>query len=134
MATQTSTRRRAAAQRAAATRKRNQAKQSASASRFGAVGRQAQRAVLIQVGAAVTVGDKVRQAARTYSSRDVVTRELNRFERRGARAVSRQRRTLTRQRRELQRDAQQARRAVERQVNSLRSDVQDVANQMKQLV
>src|SRR3954454_5146383 len=116
MATQTPTQRRAAAQRAATTRKRNAAKRSASAtksaarrtrssagqttrqargttrqagrtaarsldtatSRLGVVGRRAQRALLIQLGAAATVGDKVRQAARTYTSLDLVTRELDR--------------------------------------------------------
>jgi hypothetical protein len=172
MATQTSTQRRAAAQRAASTRKRNQAKRSASATksaarrtrtsasqttrqargttrqagrsatrgldaavtRLGAFGRQAQRALLIQVGAAATVGDKVRQTARTYSNLELVTRELNRFERRGARAVSSRQRALSRQRRELQRDAKQARRRFERQVTGLRSDAQDVADQVKHLI
>src|SRR5437763_6484504 len=52
------------------------------ATRFGAFGRQMQRALLIQVGAAATVGERVRQTARTYSSLSRVTRELDRFERR----------------------------------------------------
>lgn len=139
MATQTPTQRQAAAQRAAATRKRNQTKRSAAATksaarrtrssatqagrqargttrqasrtatrglgaattRLGAVGRSAQRALLIQVGAAATVGDKVRQTARTYTSLDLVQRELNRFERRGDKAISRRQRTLNRQRRDV---------------------------------
>ena len=106
----------------------------AATSRLGAVGRQAQRAVLIQVGAAATVGDKVRETARTFSNLDLVTRELGRFEKRGARALSRRQRTIGRQRREIRRDARQAQRAVGRQVNGLRSDAQDFADQVKHLI
>jgi hypothetical protein len=98
------------------------------------VGRRAQRALLIQLGAAATVGDKVRQTARTYTSLDLVTREFDRFERRGAKAVSRQQQALTRQRRGIRRDAKQAQRTVERQVNGLRSDVRDIADQVRHLV
>ena len=154
MATQTRSQRQAAAQRAAATRKRNAAKRSASAtrtaarrtgssasrttsearrttrqasrtagrrldaatSRLGAFGRQAQRAALIQVGAAATVSDKVRETARTFSNLNLVTKELDRFERRGARALTRSQRNLNRQRR------------------GLRSDVQEFAGQVRQLV
>ncbi len=105
----------------------------AATTRLGVFGRQAQRAVLIQVGAAATVGDKVRQTARTFSNLDLVTSELNRFERRGARAFSRRQRSLTRQRRELQRDTRRARRAVERRVDGLRSDVLGAADRVRQL-
>lgn len=138
MATQTRSQRQAAAQKAAATRKRNATRRSASATkasarrttrsasastkqtvrsaqrttrhatrtagrgidtaatRLGAIGRQAQRVVLIQVGAAATAGNKLRQTARTYTSLDRVTRELNRFERRGARTLERRRRAVSR--------------------------------------
>jgi hypothetical protein len=68
----------------------------AATSRFGAVGRQAQRALLIQLGAAATLRDKVRQTARTYTKLDLVTREFDRFERRGARAWSHGRREVRR--------------------------------------
>jgi hypothetical protein len=61
----------------------------AATTRLGVIERQAQRALLIPVGAAATVREKVRDTARTYSSLDRVTRELDRFERRGARALNR---------------------------------------------
>ncbi|MFL5822525.1 MAG: hypothetical protein ACJ764_03695 [Solirubrobacteraceae bacterium] len=83
---------------------------------------------------AASVGDKVRQTARTYTSLDLVTREFDRLEQRGSRALSRRQRALTRQRRGIQRDARQAQRAVERQVDGLRSDAQDFAGQVRQLV
>src|SRR5947209_14498170 len=67
--------------------------------RLGVVGRQAQRVLLIPVGAAATVGDKVRETARTYSSLDRVARELNRFERRGAKVVDSRQRAVSRRRR-----------------------------------
>lgn len=138
MASQTPTKRQAAAQRAVATRKRNAARRSASATRsaarrtsssagqttreagrtgrgatrtagrhldaatarLGVIGRQAQRALLIQLGAAAetadrmrrtarTYGDGMRRTARTYTNLDLVRREFDRFERRGARALSR---------------------------------------------
>lgn len=69
--------------------------------RLGAIGRQAQRALLIQVGAAATLGDKVKQTARTYTSFDRAQLELGRLERRGAQMLDRRQRALTRRRREL---------------------------------
>ena len=143
MATQTRSQRQAAAQKAAATRKRNATRRSAAATktsarrtrasasagakqtaggasrtarqagrtatggletaaaRIGVIGRQAQRALLIQVGAAAAVGDKVKQTARSYSNLDRVTQELDRFERRGARTLDGRKRSLSRRRREL---------------------------------
>src|SRR2546429_4479380 len=49
-------------------------------SRFDAVGRQAQRALLIQLGAAATVRDAVVETARRFSSPVSVNRELKRSE------------------------------------------------------
>jgi hypothetical protein len=83
------------------------------------LGRQAQRALLIQIGAAATVGDKVRQTARTYTKLDSVTRELDRFERRGERTVNRQQRALSRRGRELQHDVRSAPRDAAQQVKQL---------------
>src|SRR5205807_2573954 len=60
--------------------------------RLGAVGRQAQRALLIPVGAAAIASDKVRETARTYTKLSRVTRELDKFERRGRRTLHRRRR------------------------------------------
>jgi hypothetical protein len=142
MAAQTKTQRQAAAKKAAATRKRNSAKQSGGAAkasarrtknsaqdtgraarttgraarttakqaaratarraeaettRLGAVARQAERAVLIPVGAALEARDRVTDTVHTYSSPQLTRRELNRFERRGANALRRTRRTVERQ-------------------------------------
>ena len=176
MATQTPSRRQAAAKRAAATRKRNSTKRSASATKasarrtqkaatagakqttrearrttrqagrttgrgldsagttIGAIGRQAQRAVLIQLGAAATVGEKVKRTARTYSSLDGVVRELDRFERRGARALNRRQRVLLRRRRELQHEARGAGRSLESRADGLRADAKSAAQQVTRLV
>ena len=129
MAAQTKTQRQAAAKKAAATRKRNSAKQSGGAAkasarrtsssaqgtgraarttakqavratarraeaettRLGAVGYQAERAVLIPVGAALEARDRVTDTFRTYSDTRLTRQELNRFERRGAKALGRTR-------------------------------------------
>lgn len=175
MATQTQSQRQAAAQKAAATRKRNATKRSAAATkssarqtgrsasasakgttrgagrtgkhaartagrgfdtavtRLEALGRQAQRALLIQVGAAATVGDKVKQTTRTYSSPGRVGRELNRLERRGAQTVNRQQRTLSRRRRELSHDVRGARREFESRADGLRADAKETAEQVLRL-
>ena len=47
------------------------------------MGRQAERALLIQVGAAAELRDRLAETAQTYTNLTKVTRELNRFERRG---------------------------------------------------
>ena len=99
--------------------------------RLGAFGRQAQRALLIQIGAAATVGEKVRQAARTYTSLDRVTREFDRFERRGERTLNRQQRAISRRGREFQHDVRSAQRDIESRANGLRKDA---TQQVKQLV
>jgi hypothetical protein len=134
MAAQTKTQRRAAAKKAAATRKRNSAKQSGGAAktsarragssaqdtgravrttaeqaaratahraeaettRLGAVAHQAERAVLIPVGAALEARDRVTNTVRTYSDTRLTREELNRFEQRGAEALGRTRRTVER--------------------------------------
>lgn len=126
MATQTRTRRQAAGNKAAATRKRNAADQSATrtkasathtknearrtaraaqrtarqatdtvehradaaTSRLQALARQAERTlVLIPVGAALEARDATMSQLRTYADRDTAKRELDRFERRGERAL-----------------------------------------------
>jgi hypothetical protein len=56
---------------------------------LGAVARNAQRAVLIPVGAFATAGDAIQRIAVTYASSATRARQLDRFERRGARALGR---------------------------------------------
>ncbi len=130
MAAQTKTQRQAAAKKAAATRRRNSARQrggtakasarrtrssaqqtghaasttakqaarataqraDAETTRLGAVAHQAERAVLIPVGAALEARDRVTDTVRTYSDTRLTRQELNRFERRGAEALGRTRR------------------------------------------
>ena len=134
MAAQTKTQRQAAAKKAAATRKRNSAKQTggaakasarrtrssargtgraarttakqaaratahradAEATRLEAVARQAERTVLIPVGAALEASDRVANTVRTYSDSRLARQQLKRFERRGAKALGRTRRKLDR--------------------------------------
>jgi hypothetical protein len=134
MAAQTKTQRQAAAKKAAATRKRNAAKQTGGAAkasarrtrssargtgraarttakqaasatarraeaettRLGAVAHQAERVVLIPVGAALETRDRVTDTVRTYTDTRLTRQELNRFERRGAKALGRSHRTAER--------------------------------------
>jgi vacuolar-type H+-ATPase subunit D/Vma8 len=98
------------------------------------LGRQAQRALLIQMGAAATVGDKVRETARTYSNLDRVERELGRFERRGARVLDRRQRALSRRRRELRQDVRSARRELGSRTSGLRADAKEAAEQVRHLI
>lgn len=139
MATQTTTQRKAAGTKAAATRKRNAAANSsartrssarrtrssagqtasaarttarqagrttarradATTTRVAAIARQAERAVLIPVGAVLEAGDALRTSVRVYTDRRQATTRLRRFERRGEQALRRNRRGLERRVREL---------------------------------
>jgi 5-deoxy-D-glucuronate isomerase len=143
MATQTRTQRQAAAQKAAATRKRNAAKQSASSTRtsarrtrasasqttreaqrtgraagrtaarrldavterFEEFGRRAQRVFYIQVGAAMTARDALTHTVRVYANPGSVAKELDKYERRGARALKRGQRNVNREANGIRRDA-----------------------------
>jgi|tagenome__1003787_1003787.scaffolds.fasta_scaffold19439960_1 hypothetical protein len=70
---------------------------SAEGTRLEGVARQAERALLIPVGAALEARDRVVDTARTYTNRSLTQRQLNRFERRGATALRRNRRAVERQ-------------------------------------
>ena len=164
MATQTPTQRKAAARKAAATRKRNATARRAKTTQTSAqrtadnglgtgvaglevVAAQAERAVLIPVGAALVARDSLVEAAKPYfTNRESAERELTKlqrqvrtdlrkFERRGNTArnrVQRQvKRTRTRVERELRQRRTQAirfvrrnRREAERQVKSARRDAE----------
>src|SRR4051812_22269273 len=69
---------------------------SAEATRLEAFAQQAERAVLIPVGATLEAGERVADTVRKWSNRNLATRELNRWERRGATALRRNRRELER--------------------------------------
>ncbi len=68
----------------------------AAGARLGAAARNAQRAVLIPVGALAAAGDAVRRTAETYVDSGRRARQFDRFERRGAKALDRGRRTVAR--------------------------------------
>jgi hypothetical protein len=164
MATQTTTRRQAAAKKAAATRQRNAAKRSAAATKSSArrtgssakstsraakttakqatrtaerradaaastvdaVGRQAERALLIQIGAALEARDAFVKAAQTYTDALKRTRQLDHLERRGATA-------LKRSRREIRHEARSAQREVGRQTNALKADAEEAVERLRRL-
>jgi hypothetical protein len=90
--------------------------------RLDAVGREAQRALLIQLGAAATVRDAVLTTARTYSNPASVRRELNRYERRGERVLRQSRQALRRRSRD-----------VEHEVNGWRNEAADVVDRVTRL-
>src|SRR5262249_55062482 len=139
MAPQTRTQRQAAAQKAAATRKRKSARQTSgtaktaarrsansarttgrsaatafrqgsrtAAVRFSAekayleaIVRRGERAFLIPVGAALEARDRIAALLRTYGDGAALRSRLNRFERRGATALRRNRRAVERQARDV---------------------------------
>ena len=74
--------------------------------RIGELGRRAQRAVYIQVGVAATARDALTSSVRRYSRVNNVVRELNKYERRGERALRRGQRGVNREATGLRRDAQ----------------------------
>jgi hypothetical protein len=152
MSPQTRTQRQAAAKKAAATRKRNAAKQgsgatkasarrmtgsaqstaramrttsqqaargiarhaSAESTRLGDVARQAERGMLISIGAALEARDRVTATFRTYRDGRLSRQQLNRIERRGATALRRNRRAVERQ-------AKDVRESVESRANDVHS-------------
>jgi hypothetical protein len=66
----------------------------AAGSQLGVVGRHAQRALLIPVGAAVAAGDAVKRIALKYTDSTRRARQLDQFELRGARTLNRGRRKV----------------------------------------
>jgi hypothetical protein len=164
MTPQTRTQRQAAAKKAAATRKRNSARQSsgnakasvrrtttsaqstgraartaskqtgratarrvsAEKTRFEAVARQAERFILVPVGAALEARDRIAATVRTYSDSRLARQQLNRFERRGATALGRKRRAVERQ-------AKDVRESVESRANGVQSRANDVVEHVMSL-
>ena len=96
----------------------------AEATRLEALGRQAERTVLIPIGAALEAWDRAADTVQTYSNRRRATQRLNRFERRAATA-------LRRGRRQVQREAKDVRRDIDRTVNGLQSEADDVVGRIR---
>ena len=164
MATQTKTQRQAAARKAAATRKRNAAKQGtrrakgsarqtvssakrtgraagrtakqtartsarrveAETTALGAVAEQVRRGVLIPIGAALEARDRVRETTRVWTKRSSARQRLNRFERRGATA-------LRRNRRDVERQVKAARRSVQNGASEVQASAEDLAERVRQV-
>ena len=91
----------------------------AATARLDAFATQAQRALLIQVGAAATLRDNIAQTAETYTNLDKVVRELDRFERRGERVLKRTQRTAKRNRRDVERDVRNAQDGVRQEATEV---------------
>jgi hypothetical protein len=89
-------------------------------------GRRAQRALYIQVGMAATARDALANSVRVYTRPSTVVKELDKYERRGARAFGRSERAL-------RRDAHTAQRTVARQTNGVRRDAEDIVDRVKRL-
>ncbi|MBV9472077.1 MAG: hypothetical protein JO206_03840 [Solirubrobacterales bacterium] len=81
----------------------------AAARSLGVVGREFQRALLIQLGWALETRDEIVETARKYTDAGKLNRELARFERRGERFIRGRQRGLSRRRRDLEHSAGQAR-------------------------
>ncbi|HEX8857021.1 MAG TPA: hypothetical protein VF752_15605 [Thermoleophilaceae bacterium] len=161
MATQTQTKRRATAKKGAATRQRSTARRSASSTRSNArrttksaastatqrakaeatglqaVALQAERAVLVPVGAALTARDSIVENVKPYTSRETAQREISRlqrrvevnlrkFERRGTTARNQLERDLKRNRTKVERFVRRNRRQVESQAENLVSNVSNL--------
>jgi hypothetical protein len=102
--------------------------------RLEVVGRQAQRALLIPVGAAAVASDKVRKTARNYSTLNRVTRELDKFERRGRTVLDHNQRAFGRRRQELEREVRSTRRDLESRADDLRDGAKDASEQVRSLI
>jgi hypothetical protein len=162
MATQTKTQRQAAARKAAATRKRNAAKQggrrakasardavrsarrtghsarttakrsaratarraAAEGTLLGAVGDQARRGVRIPIGAALEARDRLQETVRTWTRQSTLRQRLNRYERRGATA-------LRRNRREVERQVKAARRSVSNGAGEVQATAEGLADRVR---
>jgi hypothetical protein len=94
--------------------------------RLEAVGRQAERVVLIPIGAALEARDRIAAIVRTYGGRELARNRLNRFERRGAAALQRNRRAV-------ERHAKDARNGLETRANGVQSRATDVVERIRNL-
>jgi hypothetical protein len=150
MATQTPTQRRASAKKAAATRKRNASRSTASRARttaktttssattrakaeangIQALALQAERAVLIPVGAALTARDNVVENVKPFTSRNTAEREITKLQRRVATNLRKFERRGTTARNKLQRDMKRNRTQVERFVRTNRRNIESQANDL----
>lgn len=88
-----------------------------------AFGRQIERVLMIEVGAALEARDSMTSTVRTFSNRRRLTARLRKWERRGESA-------LRRSRRRVQRDVNHARRDLDEQASELRADAGSVVTRI----
>jgi hypothetical protein len=129
----TSTKRSTGGKRAAAsrnaTRTQTRAKQATIAprTRVEQVQQFAERAVLVQVGAALTARDRVTETVTgvvdSYSTRTKAERQLKKFERRGSTARNRVQREVKRNRTRIERTLNRNERRIERNLKSAKRDL-----------
>jgi hypothetical protein len=81
---------------------------------------------LIPVGAALEARDRIAALLRSYSDRAALRSRLNRFERRGATALRRNRRAVERQARDV-------RNGVEDRANGFQARASDVVDRVRSL-
>jgi len=91
--------------------------------RLEAVASQAERVILIPVGAALEARDRIAATIRTYSDSRLARQQLNRFERRGATVLQRKRRAVERQ-------AEDVRDSVGSRANSVQSRTNDLVERV----
>ena len=96
----------------------------AEATRLEGLGYQAERAVLVPVGAALVARDNVLEAAKPLGSVAGVEREIKKFERRGVRARNDAQRQVKRTRTRVERELRQRRRQAERLVRRNRRNLE----------
>jgi hypothetical protein len=82
--------------------------------------------MLIPVGAALEARDRLTATVRTYTDSRLTRQQLNRFERRGATALRRNRRAVERQ-------AKDVRDSVESRANDVQSSANDVVERVLSL-
>ena len=91
-----------------------------------AIARRGERAVLIPIGAALEARDRIAALLRSYGDRAALRSRLNRFERRGATALRRNRRAVEQQAREV-------RNGVEHRANGFQARASDVVDRVRSL-
>jgi hypothetical protein len=101
--------------------------------RIDELGRRAQRVLYIQVGVAATARDALLRNVQTISQPSKLVKELDQYERRGARALGRSERAVNRRRRDLQHEVRKVQRGVGRQTNGVRKDAEDIVDRVKRI-
>jgi hypothetical protein len=123
-ATKTSTRRKPAAKRAAPAPKPE-------ATGIDAVDEQAERVVLVPVGAALIARDGVVDAVKPFQTKTGREKEIKRFERRGTTARNKVQREVKRTRTRVERELRQRRRAAESTVKKNRTNLEKQVKQVR---